>query len=121
MASTSWSQNPLYACNIPDFPTNGRELYSVCIIQILKPRQNHSSIKFSFCFLFGDCMNKRLLHDLLDDKSLWYDYSKTLKNKNIKSKAIPYYRNHEILDIQHLVLKHVPFNLQIKAGVPLSI
>ncbi|MEE9325847.1 MAG: integron integrase [Cocleimonas sp.] len=38
-------------------------------------------------------MNKRLLHDLLDDKSLWYDYSKTLKNKNIKSKAIPYYRN----------------------------
>ena len=38
-------------------------------------------------------MNKRMLHDLLDDKSLWYNYAKTLKAQKIKPKAVPYYIN----------------------------
>jgi len=38
-------------------------------------------------------MNKRMLHELLDDKSLWYNYAKTLKAKRVKPKAVPYFIN----------------------------
>jgi len=39
-------------------------------------------------------MNTQLLHDLLDDKSVWQCFSHSLNAKKINPKAIPYYLNH---------------------------
>jgi len=39
-------------------------------------------------------MNDKLLHDLLDDKSVWIRFSQNIKSKNINSKVFPYYKNH---------------------------
>ena len=46
-------------------------------------------------------MNNQLLHDLLDDKSLWYRFSQALKAKRIKSNVIPFYIN----NVQRFLLK----------------
>jgi len=35
-------------------------------------------------------MNDKLLHDLLDDKSVWIRFSQNIKSKNINSKRPQY-------------------------------
>ena len=44
-------------------------------------------------------MKNQLLHDLLDDKSVWSLFNKMLKAKRINPQAIPYYRNY----VQHFL------------------
>lgn len=39
-------------------------------------------------------MNSQLLHDLLNNKSIWSRFSQSLKAKNINPELFPYYRNH---------------------------
>lgn len=46
-------------------------------------------------------MNNCLLHDLLDDKSIWYRFSQMLKAKRIKSSSVPFYIN----NVKHFLLK----------------
>ena len=46
-------------------------------------------------------MNTQLLHDLLDDKSIWHRFSHFLPAKKINPKAIPYYLNHA----KHFLMK----------------
>ena len=46
-------------------------------------------------------MNTQLLHDLLDDQSIWHRFSHSLRAKKINPKAIPYYLNHA----KHFLMK----------------
>ena len=39
-------------------------------------------------------MKRQLIHDLLDDTSVWHLFSKALNDKRVKSSKIPYYRNY---------------------------
>ena len=44
-------------------------------------------------------MKTQLLHDLLEDHSVWSLFSRRLKAKKINSQAFPYYRNY----VQHFL------------------
>ena len=46
-------------------------------------------------------MNNQLLHELMDDKSVWHRFSHSLRSKKINPKAIPYYLNHA----KHFLMK----------------
>ena len=41
-------------------------------------------------------MINEFIHDLLDDKSTWYHFSKALQSSGVKPYSIPYYRNYVI-------------------------
>ena len=46
-------------------------------------------------------MKNQLLHDLMDDNSVWSLFTKVLKAKKINPQAIPYYLNHA----KHFLMK----------------
>lgn len=58
---------------------------------------------FVFCFLCikEEPMNNRLLHDLIDDKSVWIRFFQSLSAKKINPTVIPYYISH----VKHFLSK----------------